>query len=107
MILTPTPRDDNGHPLVGAGTVTGTKVFEDIDTDGTDIILGADCKSALITCVEGPNAWIWIGTDTVDNDEITEPLLGVEIDIAVPAGTPLGTVKAVTGTVNVSVRYVR
>jgi hypothetical protein len=99
------PRDDNGSVMLGMGLTTRGKRFTSIDTDGTSIELGEACNGVSIWCDEGPNAWIFVPSGATDDDEITVPYAGIELDIAVAAGVSIGTVKAVTGTVNCSVVY--
>jgi hypothetical protein len=106
--ITEIPRDNKGHWLRDLGTTIGTIREESVDdSTGVDVELGSDCKQVLIFCDQGASAWTFTGTDSNDNDECPVPSVGISLPVVSKAATSIGTIKAVSGTVDISIFYVR
>ena len=97
------PYDGNGVPLPNYWKQVGTKVLSNVGTSGVEISFTTDIKGLMII----PSvAATFAGTvtDYSDDAPISSPLL---LDVATSANIPIGTVKAVSGTINVTLIFGR
>jgi len=109
MNIKPPPIDDNHTKLVDYGSEIVTKRVTGITTGGTALTLPCDCKRVLIH-MEGATEIFRVTGTVTGSTEIRFTSDGADLGdlpIAIPAETTIVTMKAPTGTINVSMLGVR
>lgn len=109
MSINALPQDSNGKVMYDRGRAIGTKNYTGVNsTTGVVVSFNVDVKEVFIAPTPACAATLYTVEGTIPG--YTDPVQfsgGRGFPVAVPAGTPIFTIKAVSGTIDFGIIILR